>query len=157
MWIPPCSMQHINSLRAHSCRALVSYNYCCDWQEKRVFCLLFKPSVAQHCPVGQKERTTFMEVLQPAVAVLQSCFKESGPKGWLAGWLCCISILSALHTLTLFLWKICSIQLSLHHFPHAHRKSRGNLDPWEPGSEANETLGCSIPEDSLYSPGSLNI
>lgn len=31
------------------------------------------------CPVAQKETTSFMEGLQPAMAVSQSCFKESGP------------------------------------------------------------------------------
>lgn len=67
-----------------------------------MFSFLHKISVAQQS-VGQKEMASFMEVLQPATAVLQTALKTQDLR---AGWLCCIFILPGLQE---FLWKLCNI------------------------------------------------
>lgn len=84
--------------------------------------------------VGEKEAVSFMEVLQSAMAVLETLPKGSGSQGWLA--LSGPFIFSDLHE---FLWKLSNIQLPLPHFPHALRNSKGKLVPWDPGSMPDVT------------------
>lgn len=138
MLIPSCSEQHVSPLKVHCCQAWFHTITAVADRRKGVFCFLHKTSVAQQSVLWlRKKRLLLWKLCSLLWLCCRIALKSQDLR---AGWLALLQC----YTLSSpeFLWKVCSIQPSSHSFSHAHRSSRGKLDPWDPGSVTDEPLGC---------------